>query len=129
MVDARLEAELGLDPAAFVGPAGDADDARAGAFGELANDRPDRPRGGRDHHGLAALRPADLAQPDIGGQPRHAEHAECGRERRLGRIELEEAFAGDRAIELPAITAQNIVALAERRVASNGRPRRRPGLP
>src|SRR5207249_801512 len=68
MIDARVEAEFGLDPAALVGPAGDADDPRAGAFGELARNRADRPRGRRYHHHLAALRAADLAQPDIGGE-------------------------------------------------------------
>src|SRR5208282_656061 len=106
MIDACVEAELGLDIAAFIGAAGDAHDTRTGAFGELARDRADSPRGRRDDDGLAALRPADLAQSDIGREPRHAEHAERGRERRLGRIELEEGFAGNRAIELPAIAAQ-----------------------
>jgi len=43
VVDADLEPELGLDPAAFVGAAGDADDPRAGAFGELADNGADRP--------------------------------------------------------------------------------------
>jgi len=76
VVDARTEAELGLDPAAFVGAAGDADDPRAGAFGELADDGADRPRSGRDYHCLPALRLADLVEPDIGGQARHPEHAE-----------------------------------------------------
>ena len=66
VVDAGVEAELGLDPAAFVGAAGDADDPRPGAVGELAYDRPDRARGGRYHHHLAALRPADLVEPNIG---------------------------------------------------------------
>jgi hypothetical protein len=44
MVDAGLEAELALDPAAFVGAAGDADDPRAGAFGELPDDGTHRPQ-------------------------------------------------------------------------------------
>src|SRR5207247_5523148 len=102
------------------GSAGDADDPRSGLFGELADYRADRARGGRDHHGLALLRPADLAQPDIGGEPRHAEHAEGGGERALVRIELEEPLAGDRAVELPAIAAQDIVARAEGRAARAG---------
>jgi hypothetical protein len=77
MIDAGIEAELALDKAAFVGSAGNADDARALAFGELADDHADRPRSRRHHNGLAALRPADLGQPDISGEARHAEHAEC----------------------------------------------------
>jgi hypothetical protein len=63
------------------------------------------------------LRLADLVEPDIGGQPRHAEHAECGGERCGGRIELEQALAGDGAIELPAVTAQHEVTLAEGGIA------------
>ena len=46
MVDAKVEAEFTLDKPAFVSAAGDPDDPRAGAFGELPDDRTDRPRGG-----------------------------------------------------------------------------------
>ena len=105
MVDAAIEAQFTLDKAAFVRSAGNADDARARAFGELADDRADRARGGRDDDGLAALRPADLAEPDIGGKPRHAEHAERRRQRSLGRVELEQALCRHGAVELPAVTA------------------------
>src|SRR5207253_2854077 len=67
--------------------------------------------------GLAALRPADLAEPDIGGEPRHAEDAEGCRQRRLLGIELDEVLCRDRAIELPAVAAVNIVALAKTGIA------------
>src|SRR5205807_137557 len=107
MIDARIEAELGLDIAAFVGAAGDADDPRALPPCKLARDRADRTRSRRHDNGLAALRLADLAQADIGGEPRHAEHAEGGGERRLPRIELEQPLPRHGAVELPAISAQD----------------------
>src|ERR1700730_500008 len=117
MIDARIEAELALDIAAFVGAAGDADNPRPLPPCKLARDRADRTRSRRHDDGLAALRPAALAQPPKGGEPRHAEDAECGGERRLARIELEQSLARDRAVELPAIAAQNVVALAKSRIA------------
>src|SRR3984893_12391114 len=117
MIDARIEAELALDIAAFVGAAGDADNPRALPPCKLARDRADRTRSRRHDDSLAALWPADLAEPDKGGEPGHAEDAECGGERRLARSELEHARAGNRAEELPAITAQNVVTLAKGRIA------------
>src|SRR5205085_3003516 len=47
---------------------------------------------------------------------RHAEDAERGRDPRFGGIELQEAVAWYRAVELPAIAAHCEVALAEARV-------------
>src|SRR5437773_562601 len=79
MVDRRIEAELALDIAAFLHPAGDADDPRALALGKLSSDRADRTRGGGDDDGLAGFRLADIGEADIGGHPRHAEDAERGR--------------------------------------------------
>jgi hypothetical protein len=99
--------------AAFVGAAGDADDPRALLLRQLAGHRADRARGGRDDDGLAGFRLADVAEPDIGGHPRHAEHAERGGDRRLGRVELQQSAAQNRAVELPAIAAGGIVAGAE----------------
>ena len=75
MVDAKVEAEFTLDKPAFVGSPGNADDARALTFSELPDDGADGARSGRNDDGLAALWPADLAQPDIGRKPRHTEHA------------------------------------------------------
>src|SRR5215469_8493198 len=120
MVDARVETEFALDITAFVRATGDADDAGVGAFGELAGNRADGAGRGRDDDGLPALRPADLAEPDIGGQPRHPEHTQRGRQRRLVRIELAEAAGRHRAVELPAVTTQNIITFPEARIARAG---------
>ncbi len=111
------KSELAFDVTAFVGTAGNTDDACAGAPGELADDSADRPRSGRYDNGLAALRPADLAEPDIGGEPRHAQYAERRRQRRLVGIELEEVLCRHHAIELPPVAAVNIVALAKAGIA------------
>jgi hypothetical protein len=112
MVDARVETEISSDKAAFVGATGDADNLRAGKLGELPDHCTDRARSRRHDHGFAALRPTDLAEPDVSGKPRHAEDAECGRQRRGGRIELDQTLGRHRAIELPAITAENKIAFA-----------------
>src|SRR5436305_14920773 len=61
----------------------------------------------------ARLRLADFREADIGGQPRHAEHAQRGRDRRLGGIELDASGAVDGAVELPAIAAGDKIALAK----------------
>src|ERR1700682_5800582 len=37
----------------------------------------------------------------------------AGRDRRLGRVQLQEAIAGDRAVELPAIAAHRVIAVVE----------------
>src|SRR6266481_1211384 len=65
------------------------------------------------NNGFALLRLADIGETDIGGHARHAEDAKRGRDRRLGGIELQEAVARHRAVELPAIAAHCEVALAE----------------
>src|SRR5262249_26719138 len=110
MVEAGIEAQRLDDVAALVRPAGNADRAGAGDLRELANDGADRARGGGGDQRLALLRPADRVEPNIGGEPRHAEHAERRRERRFGRIELVETLAGDGAVALPALAAQHEIA-------------------
>jgi hypothetical protein len=60
------------------------------------------PAGGGDDHRLARLGPADLGQPGVGGEPRHAEHAERGRDRRLAGVELAQPLRGLQAVLLPA---------------------------
>src|SRR5712691_831826 len=89
MIDRRVEPEIVRDIAAFLRPAGDADDPRAVTLGELSGDRANRARGRRDDHGLAGFGLADVGEADIGGHARHAEDPERGRDRRLGRVELQ----------------------------------------
>src|ERR1700739_4092174 len=117
MVDAGVEAELAFDIATFAGAAGNTDDTCAGALGELAHDSANRPRSGRYDDGLAALRPPDLAESNIGGKPRHAQHAERCRQRRLVGIEPEQIFCRHRAVELPPVAAVHIIALAKAGIA------------
>src|SRR5262249_36534449 len=111
--DAGGKARPRLDMAAFIGAAGDAAAASAGSLRELAGDRPYGARGGRHQDGLATLRSPDLAQADIGREPRHAEYAERRRQRRLARIEFQQSLGWHRAEELPAVTAISVIALAE----------------
>jgi hypothetical protein len=54
----------------------------------LADQRSDRPARRRDHHGFIGLRLADHAHAAVGGEPRHAEHAQTGRHRCCGGIKL-----------------------------------------
>src|SRR5215472_15689208 len=122
MVDAGVEAEFALHITAFVGTPGNADRACTSAFGELANDRADRTRGSRDDDRLAAPRPADIAEPDIGGEPGHAEHAERGRQRPLVWLEFDETVGRHRAVKLPTITAQDVIARTEARIARSHDP-------
>ena len=81
VVDGRVEAELLGQQRALLRPAGDTDDARPIGLGELAGDRADRARRGRDDDRLARLRLADIADPDPGGQPGHPERAHVGARR------------------------------------------------
>ena len=88
VVDAGIKPELRFDIAAFVWSAGNSDHACPFAFGELAGDRSYRARGGRHDDGFTPLRPSYFREPDIGGEPRHAQHAECRRQRRLTRVQF-----------------------------------------
>ena len=117
MVDAIVEAERLLHKEAFLRPAGDADHARAGALGELAGDGTDRARGGGDHHRLAGLRPAHIRHAGIGGDGRHAEHAEIGGKRRPRAVELHQRLRAGEDVALPAARADHDVAGREARIA------------
>src|SRR5262249_53625869 len=64
MVEAGIETELLGHVAAFLGAAGDADDAATLALSELSGDRADRPRRGGDDNRLAGPGLADRLQPD-----------------------------------------------------------------
>ena len=82
VIDAVVEAQAVLHPQALLRSAGHADNACAGALGELASHRADRAGRGGNHHGLALFRLADLSDAAIRRRARHAEHAEIGRQRR-----------------------------------------------
>ena len=63
MVDAGIEAEFLGHVTAFLWSSGDADDVGTLDPGDLADNRADRTRSCRDHHGLASGGFADLEQP------------------------------------------------------------------
>src|SRR5690606_29141232 len=75
VVDAGIEPEILGDPAAFLGAAGDPDDAAALDPGELPGGGAHGAGGARYHHRLAALAFTDVEEAEIGGEPRDAEHA------------------------------------------------------
>src|SRR5690606_24198931 len=75
-VDAGVEAECLDHEAAFLRAAGNADDAAALYFGDLADDRADRAAGGSDHDRFTFLRLADPEQAVPCGEARHAENAQ-----------------------------------------------------
>src|SRR5581483_1166457 len=114
VVDAGVEAELVDDVAAFLRTAGDADGAAAPQLRELAHDAAHRARGGRDHHGFARLRPADLLQAEVGRHPGHAEDAEVVAERRRRAVHPRRLLR--RAEELPAERREDVLALLQLRI-------------
>ncbi len=62
IIDTGIEAEFLNDVAALDRAAGNTDDPAAFDLGDLANQRTDRPGSGRDDHGFAGLRLADIKQ-------------------------------------------------------------------
>ena len=104
VIEAGIEAELIDDVITFRLPPGDADHAAPVQPGNLADDSTDRATGGRHHHGFAGLRLADVEQPHIGREARHAEDAQ--RQRRPGEIaQLVHAGAVGEGVVLPAVEA------------------------
>src|SRR5262249_4523370 len=108
MIDRGVEAKLVPHEGAFLRAAGDADRSRAGELCELSDQRPDRAAGG-DDHGLSGLGLADHAQAAVRGEPRHSEHAEPGRDRRRGRIELAQARAVRERVRSPSCSREDDV--------------------
>ena len=76
VIDAGIESKLLDHVAALLRAAGDAHGPTALQPGQLAHHRADAAARGRDHHGFARRRLADVQQTDEGGETRHAEHAE-----------------------------------------------------
>src|SRR5439155_13896934 len=101
VIDRGIEAEFRSQPVALVLAAGDADDAAALYFSDLADDRPNRAGGGRDHDGLAGLRLADIEQSEIGGEPGDTVDAEEMRHR-LDLRHLAQMLCRDDSVVLPA---------------------------
>src|SRR3546814_13402501 len=73
IIDSCVESIVLDQPPAFVGAAGDADDAAALDLADLADHRSHRPGRTRDEQSLARLRLADLEQPEI-GRPSNRAH-------------------------------------------------------
>src|SRR5262249_26319496 len=93
VVNARVQAQLGNDVAALLGPAGDADRPASLDFGDLANDRADRTGGGGHHHGFPRFGLADLKEPEVGGPAGHAEAAQPALQGRLFRVDFDDALS------------------------------------
>src|SRR5437667_7745825 len=116
VVDTGLEAELRDHVVAFVLGAGDADDVAALDPGDLPDHGAHGARRRRHENGLAGRGPADVEESDVRGHPRHAEHPERGRDRRLPRVELPHPRPGRHGVGLPAVVAGDEVAAREPRV-------------
>ncbi len=76
MIDAGVETQLRHREVALVWPAGDAHGATSLQLGDLADHRADAARGRSHRHRFARLGRADIEQPHIGGEARHAQHAQ-----------------------------------------------------
>ena len=116
VVEAGVVARLGHRPLALLLVAGAAHDMRARQLGELAGDLADRAGRGGDEHRLAGLGLADVLDAVPGGEARHAQHAEIGRERDAGRIDLAQALAVMDRVGGPVQHAHHDVALGVARV-------------
>src|SRR5262245_46593043 len=113
VVDAGIEAEFLGHVAAFVWSTRNADGAGTLDPGDLADNRADRTRSCRDHHGFASDRLADFEQPHVGGHTGHPEDAECGLNWRSPEIDFLQTRAIGQRIALPASTAYDDIALGE----------------
>jgi hypothetical protein len=76
MIEARVESELVLNEAALLFASGNADNPTALDLCDLDH-RPDSTRGRSDDNGLSGVGFSDIQQAGIGGESRHAEHAQC----------------------------------------------------
>jgi hypothetical protein len=117
VVDRRVEAQLAREVLALLGPARDPDHAAAHDLGDLPDDRADRARGARHHHGLACLRLAHVQQPEVRGHAGHAERAEVDRQGNQPRVDLHHALAVGERVLLHAEPSGHHIAHGEFRVA------------
>ena len=103
VVNGRVEAEFFGQPAAFPGPARNADDATAARLCHLTGDRTHRAGGCGDHKRLAGLGLEHICHAEIGRHSGHAEHAEIRGQRHAGRaVHLPELHLIDHGIVRPA---------------------------
>ena len=128
VADARVEAQLVHDVVALLSRPGDADHPVTPDLRNLPHDRPYRPRRGRHDDHVAVLQPADLKEADVGGEPRHAEHPEGGRDGRRPGVEPADTAAVGEPVLLPTDPGEHEVALGEPVVARrHDLPHRPPG--
>ena len=113
VADARVEAQLVDDVVALLPGPGDPHHPVPPDLGNLPHHRAHRSGRGRHHDHVAGLQPADLEEADVGGEPRHAEHPEGGRDGRRPGVQLADAAAVGQAVLLPPGPGQHEVALGE----------------
>ena len=117
VVDGGVESEIVLNPLTFFIRAGDADDAAALYFANLADNASGGAGGGGNDESLTGLRLADFEKAEVGGEAVDAESAEEIRigEEWYGRKFLEGAgiLGGDECEFLEAGEAHNLVAFFE----------------
>ena len=101
MVQTQIEAELLDRVFALLGPAGDADGARALDLRNLSDNGAHRARGRGDDHGLSGLRLSDVQQAHVRGERWHSEHAQCAR-RLFESAKRKEIFSVTNRVFLPA---------------------------
>ena len=110
VVDGVVDLRHVLQPFALRLRTGGADHGAALGLGDLADHRAHRARGGGDEHRLAVFQFTDLEQACVGGEPRHAERAQIGRERSEAWIDLLEVRAGGDVPFAPAAEMADMVA-------------------
>ena len=114
----------------FSARAGAADHAQPLQPRDLHRGAADRARRAGDVDRLAFLHLPDHLEPDPGREARHPEHAERGRRRRDGGVELAQPLARDHALLAPAELRDDPVALGEAvgRGTSTTRPTAPPSI-
>ena len=112
-----VEAELVGQPGDLLGGAGRAGDVRgAEQLRHLSRQGPDGTGGAGDVHDLALGQPPDPGQPDVGGEPGHAEHREVRRRRDPARVDPSGLAGVEEGVLAPAGHVVDHVADRQRRV-------------
>ena len=118
MIQAQIEAELLDCVFALLGPAGDADGARALDLRNLSDDGAHRASGRGDDYGLSGLRLSDVQQAHVRGERWHSEHAQRAR-RLFESAERKEILSVTYRVFLPAGAAEHEVADLEAWIAGS----------